>query len=196
MAASLTAYSSGGAAEWGGRFYHLLLPIVVIPAVLGLLRFGRSLEGIARPVVALSVVVLTVTFPLLALRANLKLRELNGAIRDDSAAAAGWDDPRHASRSPDLFVIGLSAWDGTGRIFWKDVTEGRPIVTSSGLNFLPSTLRRAEKVGVDDVLVLVDLPIRTPEDVVERLAGDRWRVTATKHTRVGNYALVRLGATG
>ncbi|MCZ7631299.1 MAG: hypothetical protein M5U19_20615 [Microthrixaceae bacterium] len=37
-----TLYSNGGAAEWGGRFFHLLIPVITPAAVLGLQRGVRG----------------------------------------------------------------------------------------------------------------------------------------------------------
>lgn len=189
-----TTYGAGGMGQWGGRFYHLLLPIVAVPAVVGLVQLGRSFDGVARSVVAAAVVVVTLSFSLLALRANLASRDSTRTLRADVARTAGWIDAGPTSGDPELTVFSTTQSDGSGRAFWRDVTAGRPIVSSDGIFALPLTLERALAVGLDDVLVVTNLPVSTPELVVADKAGDRWRVADSQRSRLSRFSLIRLVA--
>lgn len=189
-----TTYGAGGIGQWGGRFYHLLLPIAAVPTVVGLLRFGRSFDGVARSVVAAAVVVLTLSFSLLAVRANVTSRDITRTLREELASAAGWTDGDRTSGAPELTILSTTKPDGTGRIFWREVVAGRPIVSSAGIAELPDTLERAREVGFDDVLVLTNIPVGVPDRVVAATAGDRWRVTGWQPSGVGRFALIRLVA--
>ena len=51
------AYSVGGSAEWGGRFYHLLLPLLVPLVIVGLHHGYRSLPQRPARVAAVAIVV-------------------------------------------------------------------------------------------------------------------------------------------
>lgn len=189
-----TTYGEGGIGQWGGRFYHLLLPIVAVPAVVGLIRLGRSFDGGAPSVIAAAVVVLTLSFSVLALRANLGSREYTRTLREEVASVAGWIGDDRSSTAPELVVFSTTRADGRSRAFSRDVIDGRPIVSSAGIFELPPTLERALEVGVDDVLVVTDLPLGSPDLIVAERAGDRWRVADWQWTRIRGVSLIRLVA--
>lgn len=82
LAVIATQYSTGGAGEWGGRYFALAIPVVVPVVLLGLYRHSQTMERVVRRGAMAALVVCSVA---LTLNALLSLRsshqEMAGVVR-------------------------------------------------------------------------------------------------------------------
>jgi MFS family permease len=69
-----TSYGTGGSTEWGGRFFHVLLPVAAPVAVLGLADGGARLPAHLRTIAVSLLVALTAALSVSAVRANAVYR--------------------------------------------------------------------------------------------------------------------------
>lgn len=74
LAILLTSYGVGGAAEWGGRFFHPLLPLIGPVCVIGLSRLLSGYERRERIVAVIAVGALALSMAGSAVLANRELR--------------------------------------------------------------------------------------------------------------------------
>jgi len=164
-----TSYGEGGTTQWGGRFFHVLLPIVVPLAVVGLDAGRRRLRRPEVAVAAAAVLVLTAAFSALSLRANSAYRGLSRRTVVGTMDEARSRPSTEAGGS--LVVVSPLNASGAGRAFWKQVTDGHPILSSEGLGTLHGILEDAEAAGRREVLVVTD---REPE-MISFLLGSTLR---------------------
>lgn len=120
----LTIYDIGGAVEWGGRFFHVLLPALIPLVVLGLAHAARCIPE--RPAwlakaAATAVMVTTVAITVPGLRINFIAR------RDHAQAVdATMDFARaHSTEKKPVVIVAMLTIDGTGRMFWKHINEAK-----------------------------------------------------------------------
>ncbi len=113
-----TIYSDGGSTQWGGRFFHVLLPALVPLVVVGLDRARARCTSGEAVVAGVCLVVVALSLSVTALRANVAYREhfelLVGAT--EQALAEGPD------ASQQLVIYGPLATDGLSRGFWDERT--------------------------------------------------------------------------
>lgn len=186
---TLTAYGAGGASEWGGRFYHLLLPALAALGALGLLRLRIMLPSLEFRVAAVALLVIVLSLAVACVRASVEIRGV--------------------SKQLESFIIEESATDATGplvfsplqrtgiaRVLWRTSSVERPLLTTPALGFLPHLLDDIP-TGTDHVTVLTDISNR---DIIESLVrhseASRWSVDAAAPERgpLAIYRLVRIDA--
>lgn len=145
----LTIYKEGGATEWGGRFFHVLIPILAPLAVLGtkqLLTAGSP--GEAR-VACGALLVITAALGISALRANVEYRAaVASTLEKVDGVRSTLDD------NDPLVIVSTMSPTGSARAFWRDATTGRPVVSTLGMGDLHGTLRVAAESGRDEVVVV------------------------------------------
>lgn len=139
-----TSYGAGGVTQWGGRFFHVLLP-AVIPLALGGLH--RAVHHLARPtrlVVVAASVVLVGSHSVLALRANHHVRANTDRILGELATVA----PDASTATDRTVTLWLRLSDsGDTRMAWREVVAGRPLLSVPRPEVLQPALERAR----DDV---------------------------------------------
>lgn len=171
------AYGSGGASEWGGRFFHVVISLVVPVAVLGLMRFLDALPQLHRMACGAALVVMVVSIAVLSLRTVAVLRERNRAIVRGAVEAAAPD------RSVILTAPELST--GLPRLFWAEVRDGRPVINGGDLFTYTKVLRRAVDHGVRSFEVVTKMDrADVHQDVDVAFHGapgpGRWQVTGAR----------------
>lgn len=129
LAVTATTYSEGGAAEWGGRFYHLVIPLLVPVVVLGLHRGYSALDPTPARVIAASVLLGALLTSLIGLRYIAHARHQYRATIDATAAfvtrTTSTDHSAAPGRRPVVVVVpGLGG--GMRRMYWE---SGRPYDT-------------------------------------------------------------------
>ena len=187
-----TIYREGGALEWGGRFFHVLLPAAIPLVALGLANAWEQASRPQRVVASTAAVTLAVSLALVGLRWNFASRDAARELVDDTIAAAESFDP-----PPPVVVATLSPGD-FGRIFWKqavDAEEGQPGVLAAGnLGGLLDLLRDARNLEVDRILVVTDVgPDLWDALIGEHVEGEGWK-KGQPQPRAGNLFLVELVA--
>lgn len=181
VAVSALSYDNGGGAEWGGRYYHLLLPLLVPAGLLGLLRGRDLLPEDRRTEAAVAVAVIAASLSVLGIRtlqdrragAEFTVRTVVPAIEQTGPAADG-GTPIVVSDRP---TLGRFAWSELHRFRLLSVTD------TDRLNEVADQLRRA---GVTRWVLVTDRRVGTG-----RLDGT-WRVTRIR--RSDSWELVELVA--
>lgn len=183
-----TIYPEGGATEWGGRFFHVLL-VPVFGLMLGafdacLTRFNRSERRLlAVPVAALLLVPSAMAVRFVSTGKSIAAEH---AAAVESAAA-------HARTTmyPPLVVVFLATRDGSARTLWA--LRGRVDVLvprePDGLYRVLDT-SGAQRRGV--ILLDTDLDAASIDELVEGKRGVRWRPDDKSLRRVAGRTLVVL----
>ena len=155
LAVLATQYAVGGSAEWGGRYFALVIPVVV-PLLLAALRLeGRSLEPTVRKAVAAGLVVCSVALSVMAvtaLRANHRTKADLVARIEDAGRATGDQRPVVVTTS-----VGISrlAWPTFDDHRWLSVPKD-DLATATG---------RLRDAGIDRFVLVTttaDLPVVRP----------------------------------
>lgn len=189
MAILATSYGVGGAVEWGGRFFLVLIPWVGALAVVGLLEIEQSLSRREWMVTATAIGVMTVSLSVIALRSNV-------ALRADTQRIVDFVEEVRDGALAGPVVFSTNAGDGTPRMVWQLSSADRPVLTADGLinlalllDTLPSDVGRIE--------VLTDIPTtKMLEPVVKNARQSRWTITSRTdgpETAYVAYTLERQG---
>lgn len=193
---TVTSYEVGGAVEWGGRFYHLLLPLLVPLVVLGL-RHGYDAMP-RRPAIAATAAVAVAAVALAGLIVQ-QHRWLRQVTRATTSAAESLALGGRRSVGPDgrpLVVMGLLSADGSARMFW-DPSGPVDVVTAAGVPDLFRLVARAKEHGYPDVTLVTDIP---PSGLLalgrQPLADMGWAISSVKAVDDTPFGLVRLAPVG
>lgn len=185
------AYGEGGAAEWGGRFYHVLIPLLVPVAVIVLFRVQASAASVGyRRVVAAALVIMTAATSVLSLRLLVDNRHLSrSVVRETMALSAEMDDP--------FVAVATVNPTGLSRLFWAEVRDGYPILNGGNLASFSDLLTRADAAGRDEVLLITDTsPINVKyvvDKVLERLDAEHtWSIANAQALGGTGYLAVTL----
>lgn len=183
------AYGQGGAAEWGGRFYHVLVPLLSPVAITAILRRGARLERGPRWVIFGTLAVITASTTLAAGRSLITARDLNREIVRGTIALS--------SATPDLSVVVAANVNpsGVSRLFWSEIRGGYPILNGGNLASFVELLPRVEQSGGNSVLLLTDTtPMNVQyvtDKVLTRMGHDtNWKVTKAGHVGKSGYVAV------
>lgn len=155
----LTIYSQGGAAEWGGRFFHMLLPLIIPVTVLGLYRGWLALPHPQRVVAGALLSVAVVAAPAIGIRYLHVLRVTHQDLVESTLKVAEASHGRDTSSSPTskpLVVVGLLDADGLSRIYWQS-RDRADVVVAIGAGNLFQVVSAAEKAGYTSVTVVSNL---------------------------------------
>jgi hypothetical protein len=154
VAVVLTAHAEGGAAEWGGRFLHLLLPILVPVLVLGLAAAGHSVDRRSRTVALVSLIVISLAMSATAARVNVNSRRI--AMDSVSSSSSKLADLASESSVNVIPVTLNSAKPGTARLFWQSADEKGYLSARSVREFV-RLLALIRANGESEVLLSSDL---------------------------------------
>lgn len=160
----LTAYTEGGATEWGGRFYAVLLPLMVPLALLGLGHAVEELPRHARRVAVAAALVTSLSLSALALQSNAQARENNTYFVKSTLSAV-----RRLTANPDpLLILGGTNIGGTSRSFW-DKRKVVDLIVGPSVVAMFALIGRAALNGYDEVALMTDF---SPSHVDE--VGRAW----------------------
>lgn len=183
-----TAYGIGGGTEWGGRFFHILIPFLTPLAVAALDSMLAVRSTAYRRWLVSAVIVLTAAISLASLRALADQRQWVGSLVESTVQIA--------EQSPNAIVAVATLNDsGTSRVFWEQSRRGFPILNGGSLSGLGALLPQADAAGRSEVLVITNVDPPTLETIVNRVqqtlkVTTRWSVTRVE--AVGNTGLVAL----
>ncbi len=185
-----TSYAIGGGAEWGGRFYHLLLPVIVPVAVVGLDRLlhalpatslaGRSVSP--RTLVVGCAIVLTASIGLVWVRYSIGTRDWTKMILAEGLSAA------EASTPPDDGGLPLIVTDvrGIPRMAWSHIGQVRYLRVPEP-ELLAPLLERLATTDVGTVNVVV-----SPQQPLPDASLQDWEVVARRGDPATTYTFVEL----
>ena len=185
-----TSYGEGGVAQWGGRFYHLLLPAMIPLCLVGLQRSRDLLPRAGFVVAAASALVLTGSLSALALRTNAESRSLSrNAVETTMLVAAR----TQGDRKP-LIVSSPLEVSGFSRTFWREISVGTDVLTTRGLGGLPRLLEAAHAGGYEEVVVITNATKEHLETLAGRtLAELEWQTLESTRSDDDRFLVLRLG---
>ncbi len=185
-----TSYGEGGVNQWGGRFYHVLLPAMIPLCLVGLQRSRDVLPRQGFVVAAASALVLTGSLSALALRTNAEARSLseNAVATTMQVAARSPRDGKPLILSSPLEVSGFS------RTFWREISRGADVLTTRGLGGLPRLLEAAHAEGYDEVVVVTNATREHLETLARRTLDELgWDTLDSTRSEDGRFLVLRLG---
>lgn len=185
-AIEMTQYRYGGVAEWGGRYFHLMLPFAFIVAGLAVWDRRSVDRSESFRYVLVAATVLSLVWAGSAVRAHVSLRSGSEALNEDVWAAA---EQTQGARQPDGPVI-VSTWSPAGRFMWDRIPESR-FLTVTDADDYPLLGRRMIDAGVPDAVVIVQPDMG---DVLERL-GPEWTIGESVPINDGEWRAVTVERT-
>ena len=170
----LTIYSSPGA-QWGGRFFHVLVPLLVPLTVLGLDRgFARLSPGERRAAV-FCLAGATLAIATLSLRTNLEFRREFQRITEATNHAI------EQSASPPIVVISMLSGNGLARGFWDSPHREDVLVLPEPASTF-EVLDAARATDTDRVLMLSPMSDALFARWIEPRLGELgWRLGKESH---------------
>lgn len=192
---TLTSYEVGGGVEWGGRFYHLLIPPLVPLVVLGLHHGYRTLPPRPAKVAATALVVGALALSGIIIQQHRWMRQ----ITRTATTAAGSFALDHAGPADTdgrpLVIMGLMTSDGSARMFW-DPSDSVDVVTAVGVADVFRLVTRAHEHGYPEVTLVTDIPLAGLQALGNRPLTDiGWRIDAVRPVQNTPFGLVRLAPT-
>ena len=180
----ITSYPQGGAFEWGGRYFHVLLPLLVPVALVGLERAVDTLGADpstpcarrraigARQVVVVAALVVTASLSLLSIRTVHALRDAHARTVATALASADAAAPAADGGTPVL----ISDARPIGRLAWSELSAYR-IVHVPDPDLVGPLLDDLAEEQIGTVTLLVspfqELPPEAAEDwIVVEERGD------------------------
>lgn len=186
----LTVYETGGATEWGGRFFHLLVPLATPLVVAGAANLVVAAGGRERALLAGAAIVVTVSFSVWSLRVNHRSREVGGNLAAGVMSEVRVD--RRGSRP--LVVIGGTGLGGVGRVFWNE-TDRIDVLAGRSLGEAGFIVQRAVEAGYPGAFLVVDLgPEQVRGLIGVWLEGSDWTVRRVVPITGTRYTLYELGS--
>lgn len=144
------AYGLGGATEWGGRFYHVLIPLLTPVAVVALRSRLTFLSSGYRRVALSSLVVMTLSISLLCLRFLHDERDLSRTVVEETQSIAA------SLPNGTVTAVGTINSSGLPRLFWAQVRDGYPLLNGGNLAGVTRLLPRIERAGTSEMLLITD----------------------------------------
>lgn len=185
---AVTSYGVGGLTQWGGRFFHVLLPALIPLALTGLGGVTGRLAPQARLVAISALVVLTGSHSVLALRANHEVRAATGRILAELASVTPTDEVA-ADRTVTLWLRLSNS--GDTRMAWREVVDGTPLLSLPRPELLEPFLERAQR-RIDRIEIFTHLDAELTTQIVAAAAEPTgWEVDRRPATPAG-YTHLRL----
>lgn len=161
----LSIYSEGGALEWGGRFFHILLLPLVGPAILAFDRSSRRFDRTERrafvvPLVALLVLPSVVALSWVAQRKTDIAEEVQQLVKIGTRVTSREERP--------LVVVWRVRPDGTSRSFWS-VADRLDVLQTGDLGKAFALTEESTVERRNALIVVTDLPLELFDAVSENL---------------------------
>lgn len=138
-----TTYSAGGATEWGGRFFHVMLPFCLPVAVFSVARAVSSTGNWTARTVVVSLAAMSLLLSLSAVRVSMRFHNSSRAVVKGTEAFIR----EHGMAGDTLVVHAPLSPSGSARIFWEVVHDGAPVIATHNLGELVELLPTIKKSG-------------------------------------------------
>jgi hypothetical protein len=162
-----TESQAGGSGEWGGRYFHVALPLVCALAVVAFDGILARRGQIGRTVVGAAVVV-CLALSVLALREAATARQTTQTLTETAWTTALSTRTAHDPGGP---VI-VSSWVAGGRFSWQHLLDGRYLTVEHTADF-PALGRSLKAANVADFVFLGEHPAASQLGQI----GSGYRVT-------------------
>ncbi len=147
-----TSYADGGATEWGGRFLHILIPLAVPVAVLGIWNGTRDAETWVSKVVIGSVITISLALGISSVRVVNRYHHAARAVVEGTAQLIETADLPADS----LIVYADLTPSGSSRIFWEVTRFGGRVINAPNLRELTDLLPYARRDGKKGIVVVTN----------------------------------------
>jgi len=186
----LLNYRVGGAAEWGGRFFHLLLPILLPVALLGLDNARRVLTRQQLWVAIVAATAVTVSIAGSVVTTQIDMRENVADFVEGTVAAVHTFEQSEPDEDRLLVVPVMLHNDGVDRYFWNTDLD---MLASTPIRGLGVLLDSMEAAGRDRFVITTTVdPARLTVLLTPRLRDRGWRVAGAMPTPEGMGAVYLL----
>lgn len=186
----LTIYETGGAAEWGGRFFYVLVPGLGVLAVVGMDEGRRVLGRNEALVAGVAIAVVMGSLSVLGLRTNLALRDRNTAMvvgsRQYAQEVVGGRDP--------LVIVAMSTASGTPRVFWRSIVGGEQVISAGDVLNVGPLLQRLPRTGRTGAVAVTNMDGGIFALVTGPwLEGSGWTILGTSELEGTRYRAIHFG---
>lgn len=191
---ALTSYGEGGEMQWGGRFYHVLLPLLIPAVVVGLGRGYCVLPKAPARIAATALVVCLAVTSTFALRTLDGYRSINKATTETTVRyLSGLGSNGGETSGPTLAIVGRIRGDGSSRMFWA-APSGTEIVSARSLSDIFSLIRRASTAGYSSAVLVTDIPVDKIGLLSDRLLEPiRWGIQDVQSINGSPFGIVQFG---
>jgi hypothetical protein len=138
-----TQYPVGGSMEWGGRFFHLAIPMIVPLVLNALLGARRRLDVTTSRLAGAAVAVSAVTLSVFAVGSIVRIH----SITDDLVANVVTLSRSTASADDDGGPVVVSNMEAVGRLSWRESVRSRYLRVTESRD-LPTVAKRLRSAGV------------------------------------------------
>lgn len=181
-----TTYGEGGAAEWGGRFFHPLIPLLAPVAVLSLVDLCSKLPRRNSIWVVACIATMTLAVSVSAVRflhdEHLRVGRLRDAIIRTEAAHREWHAPVAFAQLPG---------SGTSRLFWSLGQRGVLVLNAPAFVDVPILLNSVPN-DQQHVIVVSNLDgVRLSGFLAKAKVAD-WEVKSWQPTDAPPYGIAIL----
>lgn len=191
---ALTSYGEGGAMQWGGRFYHVLLPLLIPAVVLGLCHGYRLLPRVPARIAAaalMACIAATSAFALQTLDGYRSISKAASVTTVRYLSEIKSSGVQYGQRP--LVIIGRTRGDGTSRVFW-DLPAHTETISAKGIVDTFALARRAKEAGYTSIVLVTDIPIDKLELLSNRwLTPINWGIRDVRTIKGSPFGIVRLG---
>lgn len=172
-------YDDGGSTQWGGRFFHFLVPLLApVVAVSGIRALG-SLSSRSRTIVVAGIALVAVSISAIGVRTEINFRDVHHRIR----LAADRVVPGEASgiSSGSVLLVATRSNDGFSRTFWRRNPDYVTIRAATSSAF--TVLRKLHEQGLEQAYVL------TPADIDLMELGGRFELKRLGWKRMETHSI-------
>jgi hypothetical protein len=184
-------YEVGGNAEWGGRFLHVLIPILVPLAAAGLESARRQLPFAEGVVASCCVLLISMMLSVGAVRALIDQRSAVSSIVENTISyiedGPNGDDPA---------VIIARFQTGEARFFWSDSTS-LDLLNAPSFSLMFEALRAVDATDRNTVVLASNYEPDVTEFILADAADELgWTIDDVRTSDERGGTLMRLSRTG
>lgn len=144
------SYAQGGATEWGGRFFSVIVPLLIPVGVATIMRAGSKVDMSFRRVAGTALAVIVASLSLSSLRAINFIKGFDAElVQSTLERASQWP-------TGTLVAVATVSPSGGSRLFWSEVLAGYPILNGGNIATFGALLPKISADGRSQVLVVTD----------------------------------------
>ena len=184
-----TTYGDGGATEWGGRFFHVILPLAVPVALVGVFR---ALSPMARGARILTAISIAVTAAALSTAAFLTLNRFHDAARAVVTGTNAFVAERADDDTPIVLYAPLSP-SGSSRLFWDAAANSGVVLNADNIGGAAELLERIADSGRDQAFILTTVDVSMFEALTSRSPDfDGWKIASSRRLHGSSNTVIEL----
>jgi hypothetical protein len=187
---AFTIYGDGGATQWGGRFFHVLIPLIAPLAMSGI---ATCVNALAAKPARLVGACLAATSLLLGAAALRTIVDARSRMEDVVTTVTGVVSAEDERGNRTLAVVAQTGPDGTSRGFWQE-RDTLEVVRLNTIDELAPIINSAAEAGYRRVAVLTGLDAALAGLVAApALSNQGWEILTDTAAGDGGYRVLLLG---